>query len=270
MYCCEAVRQLETVDEDCRYFYADKKEQVGRAANCRQRDANFGYHHGQNLANGNSPSNMAKSQQYELILTARPAPINTRHQNFNCEDFYLNDNTSDFRLRSVANCLAHLLQEPNNIREGDEKFHTSCGGPVQQLGMIEQRDSFIRDRFKLKKMMNIHSILLRTSPIEAQANDSSWIRSFMMKRIKSLDKARRQVLKLIENLNGYCDSIDLLRCILRTDHIAQVMMAFDEIINKAAAQLRAQKKLTTNGLLNPSGGLESSKVEFRIVREWTV
>jgi len=192
-----------------------------------------------------------------------------------CEHFYLDDKTTEFKLRSVANCLAHLLQEPQrqsqvSMEEDEDNPQWCRAGCTTQVGMIQQRDSFVNDRTKVKNVTRIHSILLRLSPIEAQVNDSNWIRGQMLDRSKSLDGARQQVLRLIENLNGYCDSIDLLRCILRSNHITKVIIAFDEIVTKAGTQLNEHKQVTKRGLLSSGTDRSRKMVEFRIVREWLV
>lgn len=215
------------------------------------------------------------------------------NENNKCElNWRLNDKSSESKLRSVANCLAYLVQEPSPAccpaSAGDYQVaRTSREYERHQLSLIEQRNSFLSDQAKLKRIMDIYARLVLVLPIEAQVNESHWIRGLMLDRCKSVGGARQQVLRMIENLKGYCDSIDLLRCLLRASHLVQVLEAFDEIIQRAGVHLSASMA-PTSSLLNADApknsdkddfgdqdeededGESAERVEFRIVREWSV
>lgn len=290
---------MDLMNEDLIFTSSNRNEPVCNHVNISQND----YHELDECNNINN--NSQQQQQYELILTSgKPLFINASYKQFNCSNFTINDKTVEYKLRSVANCLAYLVQDNHSDTRAQDRDqqHQQCyiSGTQndidnaiqrqrQQLSMIERRDSFLRDRFRLKKIMNIHCILMRCTPIEAQVNDCQWIRSSFSDQNKTLNRARQQVLRLIENLNGYCDSINLLRCILRSENFAQVILSFDEVVRKVKLHLDTVKHKSSaislldrpqqhaNIIDDSNIGTENTyyqptpaKVEFKIVREWTV
>lgn len=64
---------------------------------------------------------------------------------------------------------------------------------------------------------------------------------------------------VIESLPGYCDSINLLRCILRSNHMIAVISAFDTLLEKIR---------DTNSRKCELAPLVDESHEFRIVQEW--
>lgn len=170
--------------------------------------------------------------------------IRNESANNNCDQLAFSDKTMDFRLSSIANNLTYLVQHPYK--------------------KTIKLQSFRSDRSNIKNIFNIYSKLLNISPIEThlpvilsqkwppnRANNPQCDRRLLV--------ARQQVLNYIENLNGYCDSINLLRCILKSAAMIGVMVAFDGILEEID---RFYANLTRPQQCNDS--------RFKIAKEWSV
>lgn len=180
----------------------------------------------------------------------------------NCNELKINDKTIDYKLRSVANHLVYLIQDPSKH--------------------LVELQSFKQDRSRIRGIFQIYSKLLDLKPIETSIPRQLSLRPCQGQqadhtyRHRSLVVARQQVLNYIEKLNGYCDSINLLRCILKSSTMIGVMEAFDGIL-KAVEIYQANLKerpLSSSSLWSSASALGdddySQSGSFKIMTEWTV
>lgn len=177
-----------------------------------------------------------------------------------CDTLIVNNQTIDFKLRWVGRCLTHL------VLDEDQELSETFVCRQQSLTRTYQdafRQHLERDRMRLKRIMGIYTILLKRlpSPIILQPMAKQSISGCNLTQTISLSDARRQVLSLIENLGGYCDSIDLLRCILKSNHMIGVIDAYDALTKKFNDY---------NNHNRDTVAAESTDVrqEFRIIQEW--
>jgi hypothetical protein len=178
-----------------------------------------------------------------------------------CDSLIVSNQTIDFKLRWVGRCLTQLVLDEDQDLRDDDVIVSRRGSMNTERKDVVLRNSN-RDHIKLKAMMKIYTLLLKQVPspipfLTMAKQSSSCCGSYQ--QISLLD-ARQQVLCLIERLGGYCDSIDLLRCILRSDHMIGVIYAFDAIIKNFNGA-----KYHYMGEINRS---RSVAKEFWIIQEW--
>lgn len=89
---------------------------------------------------------------------------------------------------------------------------------------------------RIATVINIYHKILNLSPLSAQISCSSVSGNFKLCPYNhgqlSMLECRQAVLDYIENLNGYCDSINILRLIMKSITMTGVMQAFDHITEK--------------------------------------
>lgn len=179
-----------------------------------------------------------------------------------CDELIVNERTIDIRLSWIRRCLTHLLFDEdldcNNTDDVDREQLVSTNYQSQFAWR-----KFDHHRMRLKKMIDIYTIILRRlpsfiegSPMAGRPNESR-----ACHRVDLLD-ARQQVLNLIEQLGGYCDSIDLLRCILKSPQTIGVIYAYDVITKKLNSQGSTNRHLRHSQT-------DVSK-EFRVIQEWRI
>ena len=166
-----------------------------------------------------------------------------------CERFVINQKTTDYKLRIVANQLANLILMPMPSQAG-EKLSATCP--------YVQRENL--DRYRIKTILSLYTKLLETSPLVCSLPIVENLFDYVNKQRK-LDFARQQVLILIESLDGYCDLINHLRQMLKSTPMIAAISAFDKIVR----EIRQQK--LRDSLLNSR---EAYKTEPRVVFEWSV
>lgn len=179
-----------------------------------------------------------------------------------CHALVVNQNVIKYKLRCVSDCLIHLCQEHSL----DQFQHRE--GPDCQLEV----KNWERQANKIKGIIEIYSILLKLPPLEADLKDSHSLISMMNKRpnFSPLD-ARHEVLDLIENrLPGYCDSIDLLRCILRSNHMIGAIAAFSVIVRQIIDYNPYKLHEDLDALSATFAVAVRQQHEFRILQEWKV
>lgn len=197
-----------------------------------------------------------------------------------CNKLIVNHNTIDYKLRSIANCLVHLSRPYREIALGRKNSQHNDWNKIEVDSSLDctndQREAAaaaVRDEFRIRKMVRIYSMLIKLSPIEAHlrfgaptaTSNGNLVKLFDEKKFCPLE-ARQRVLDLIEHqLNGYCDSIHLLRCILRSSTMIGVIAAFSEIIKKTLAYNCSKLH---DDLEDSEIEVASGKFEFRIVQEW--
>lgn len=207
-----------------------------------------------------------------------------------CNHFIVNNQTVDYKLRCVSDCLVHLNTEHttahHQARRSNPQYHrnyldSSLQHHNNQFIDGNQSSSSLKqiaqneDGNRIKRTVGIYRILLKLLPLEAhleldstaQAPRNELAKLFRERHFNPLD-ARQQVLDLIEcQLNGYCDSIDRLRCILRSDTMLAVICAFDSIVRNIITHNDERLK---EDLLKNQSAVDRGKFEFRIVQEWKI
>ena len=182
--------------------------------------------------------------------SGRPVTSETEPNGTSCDQLTINDRTTEFKLRSVACQLTHLIQDPT----------------LQTINA----QAFDKDYAKIASMLRLYLRLLNLAPPDNRSLELLNRLNNSLATNKSTSSglldSRQQVLRYIENLNGYCDSIDLLRCTLKSAKIISVMGAFDDILQR----LRKQQTAGTGDLQPVAKQLLDRDTDFRIVREWTV
>lgn len=127
-----------------------------------------------------------------------------------CNLLAVNDKIRENKLKVIGDQITHLVQDPN------------ISGPLQP-------DNCAR----IKTILRIYWKLLNLSPLEFYINSKEAI--YNQERFNVLD-SRLQVLHYIENLDGYCDAINKLRLILKSQTMVSVMTAFHKIICEVEAK----------------------------------
>lgn len=199
-----------------------------------------------------------------------------------CNELILNQNTIDYKLRCVADCLVHLNRPNQEIALSRKNLELNRSNndwnkisTDKSLCVIKDQPeaAAAREDRRIRKIVKIYSMLMKLSPIEAQlrfgaqttTSTNNLVRLFSEKNFCPLE-ARQRVLDLIENhLGGYCDSIHSLRCILRSNEMIGVIAAFSEVIKKTLAYNCSKMH---DDLRNSEIAVASGNFEFRIVQEW--
>lgn len=118
---------------------------------------------------------------------------------------------SDRRVHQVANQFKFLIRNQSRRSSQQER---------------ERHES------RMATVMKIYHMILNASPLSAQISCPSGANSKLCPynhgQLTMLE-CRRAVLDYIESLNGYCDSINILRQIMRSHSMTGVMQAFDSI-----------------------------------------
>lgn len=127
-----------------------------------------------------------------------------------CNSLPIQGKTTELRLNSAGNQLLHLIQD----------YPTSKGlnSPSSEPTNCHHK--------RIKTMLSIYWKLLNISPIELHLISKDNHADNYIDILSS----RLQVLHYIENLNGYCDSINRLRLILKSTPMIGVMIAYDKIM----------------------------------------
>lgn len=135
--------------------------------------------------------------------------------------------------RPISNCLE--LSERRVSLVGDQlKFL------VRNESKRMSRDERERYESRLATIMKIYRKVLKTSPlsyaqIDCLSSGNSRIHPYNQTQLSMLE-CRQALLDYIQTLNGYCDSINILRLIMKSSSMTSVMHAFDCIIEKIFQQ----------------------------------
>lgn len=197
---------------------------------------------------------LRQRQNKQIELPARCIDSRLALQQNPCDSLTVNNQTIDFRLRWVCKCLTHLLQDELNA--DPRHHHQQCNSLYATAKQHSFQCKFDAERERLKKMTEIYSILLKR-PTPICALHPLMLHKPHEKTFQSLLDARQQVLRLIERLEGYCDSIGALRCILKSSHMIGVLYTFDEVM----------KKMYYLATPKPLKSLDGA-CEFRVLKEW--
>lgn len=209
-----------------------------------------------------------------------------------CHELVVKHNTIDHELRCIADCLVHLSQEHQVLDQCDRdqgRMNTATAAATSTPTTTTNCSPIVRtekdDRVRvtahfdqanrIRSVLSIYSTILQLAPIEAHLKGGQSVIEFLNKTTTTTTnfcplEARQRVLDLIENrLPGYCDSIHLLRCILKSSHMIGAIAAFGAIVNKIVAynSTKLQEDLESMDAFN---GLDEGQCEFRIVQEWKV
>lgn len=152
------------------------------------------------------------------------------------------------------------IKEKPNFLGGEEKVVETCDSLLSNDQAIKDRLKFIGEQLvqfikledyhpirsnlknqqqhlKVKTIWNIYLKLLRAGPLDLywnykRSNTNSTSSSYFRDGNGELAGARQQVLSLIEGLNGYCDSINKLRLILKCPTTIAVLSAYEDIVEE--------------------------------------
>lgn len=143
-----------------------------------------------------------------------------KEQDQSCNRLAINDKIKANKLITIGEQITHLVQDPN-IQIEPEPINTYA---------------------RIKTILGIYWKLLNLSPLEFHMHSNDTI--YNPNEFDILN-SRLQVLYYIENLDGYCDAINKLRLILKSQTMISVMTAFNKITFEVEA-----KKIKLN--YNPS------------------
>lgn len=170
----------------------------------------YRHHHQQHIHSySNQQTELVHSEKKETVC-GRKRRLNKAQQDRHdqpCNLLAINDKIKGDKLNSIADQLAHLVQDPN------------ISSPS------EPRDNCAR----IRTILRIYWKLLNLSPLEFHLSTKEPI--FCSNKFNIVN-SRIQVLCYIENLDGYCDAINKLRLILKSPSMISVMMAFNKIIRE--------------------------------------
>lgn len=137
-----------------------------------------------------------------------------------CDALLVGNASTSHRLRSVGQQLIHLVQY--------DTVAQAAASDSQFQARFLSKSSFA-DRSRLSTIMSIYVKVLNLGPLELLMNAKNPI--YNSYQFCILD-SRQQVLEYIENLGGYCDSINLLRLILKSPAMINVMSVYGELIRQ--------------------------------------
>lgn len=127
----------------------------------------------------------------------------SNHLQDECNNLSKCSNFTEYHARSIVNQLKYLLQDPIQGLQSNH-HHTT----------------------RIRTILSIYTKLLNLSPIEFHLTPQKVDQS--MRNCNILD-CRLHILHYIENLKGYCDSINTLRVILKSSTMISVMRAYEKI-----------------------------------------
>lgn len=163
-------------------------------------------------------------QTHEIIFPQKEGILVNRKRRFSrhqedeqqeqeqpCNQLAINDKIRENKLKTIGEQITQLVQDPN-ISSGPEPINTCA---------------------RIKTILRIYWKLLNLSPLEFHINSSETIY-----KPNSFDilNSRQQVLYYIENLDGYCDAINKLRLILKSQNMISAMTAFNKIVIEVEAK----------------------------------
>lgn len=179
-------------------------------------------------------------------------PKTIKHTNIDdiidCDSLHSNDEIIKDRLKFVGDQLVQFIKlEPINInstKQSDYNINTN------------NYDNIHHHHLKLKTIWNIYLKLLRAGPLDLYWNYKQDFRNDKNDNRRKLINTRQQVLCFIENLNGYCDSINMLRLILKSSTVIAVLEAYEDIVSEIEYQRLTNAKIymrnNHNIMSNPS------------------
>lgn len=145
----------------------------------------------------------------------------------------MNDHATGDKLKVVAEQLELLVDYTN---EGDSSSFrsSSCSSSPQPQANLNKGKCSNR----LKTILMIYMKILNIGPLDYHLSDSSKsnrARNFHYPQVQYL---RQQILNYIENLDGYCDSINNLHMILKSTAMISLMSAYEKIVTEIAPSSR--------------------------------
>lgn len=207
-----------------------------------------------------------KEGDHEHAIANDPRTLNLRAdlKGHPCDEFIVNKREIDYKLTLVGRCLTHLF-----LTE-DLECCESGGLNIKQLAIASYqiqvaRQKFEFDRMRLEKIIDIYTIMLKRLPLCIQGPPTArlnWENRGSACSRANLLETRKHVLNLIEQLGGFCDSIDLLRCTLRSQQMIGVIYAYDVI----------SKKLLSQGNIDrhTKDSRAGVSAESLVIKEWSV
>lgn len=148
-----------------------------------------------------------------------------------CDYLHSNDEIIKERLKFVGEQLVQFIKlEPINMNSMKQR-------------QTNNYDNNHYHHLKLKTIWNIYLKLLRAGPLDLYWNYKQDTCSDKNDMKMKLIVSRQQVLSFIENLNGYCDSINMLRLILKSSTMIAVIEAYEDIVSEIEDQRLANAKL---------------------------
>lgn len=169
----------------------------------RSKHQSYQYHNNYQTSEGIFP-------EKECVFTSRKRHFrknsDCKQQEQTCDFLAVNDKIRENKLKVIGDQIIHLVQDPN-------------------ISGSAQPDNCAR----IKTILRIYWKLLNLSPLEFHLNSKEAI--YSQERFNIL-ASRQQVLHYIENLDGYCDAINKLRLILKSQTMVSVMTAFNKIIRE--------------------------------------
>lgn len=143
----------------------------------------------------------------------------------NCDNFVVDDNSIDYRMRYVGDQLAHLVRDIHNIDSNENNNNGQCS----PTGTLANSSEFI----KMRRILRLYEKLLKVSPLDFHLKLRGPKSSCRGQAVATdLNSTRQQVLFYIENLHGYCDSINTLRLIMKSPEMIRVIGAYETLAAK--------------------------------------
>lgn len=198
--------------------------QVESNINARKLDDCGGTLRRQNIVVYSQATDTRSSASERAVVKRKRFYYSNGDQN-SCESIISNDHMTRQRIRFVGEQLIKFMDHQDSLNFERALYNEEGGKYVSFPDM--------NSTVKVKTIWSIYSKLLKIEPIDNQWN----YRQLMIPKDDKLygyniTQSRQQVLEFIENLNGYCDSINNLRIILKGHPMISVLGAYNDIVDK--------------------------------------
>lgn len=148
------------------------------------------------------------SQPYSTAVEQQPL----------CSFMPIDSKYTEHRLKTIGDQLTQLVRFSSNS--------TLPNSVVDQKSSIVQHANENHLNSRVQTVLRIYWKLIKLGPLCFHIQSTPMLN----RNIFNILTSRQQVLCYIENLNGYCDSINLLRLILKSETMINTMIAYEKIV----------------------------------------